>query len=103
MASSTVSARLDAEELKLLESLAELSGFDRSTLIKSLLRRGMKELRFEHAVEAYRKEAITLSRAAEVAGVPLWDFIALMKDENLELHYDVGDLEADVASLADVQ
>ena len=95
-----MSTRLDPEEVKLLESLAELSGFDRSTLVKSLLRRGMKELRFEQAVEAFREEKVTLSRAAEIAGVDQWDFVARMKDQNLELHYDTGDFETDIKAIA---
>jgi predicted HTH domain antitoxin len=101
MPSATISARLDLEEVKLLESLAEMSGFDRSTLIKSLLRKGMKELRLEQAIEAYRKERITLSRAAEVAGLSVWDFVAGMQKEGLELHYGVRDFEADLELLAE--
>ena len=51
----------------------------------------------EQAVEAYRAETITLSRAAEMAGVGTWDFLAQMANHDLELHYDVSDLEADLA------
>ena len=96
MASLTVSTRLDPEEVKLLESLAELSGFDRSTLIKFLLRRGMKELRFEQACRVFRKEEVTLSRAAEIAGLNTWDFIARMQGQGLELHYGVEDFNHDI-------
>jgi predicted HTH domain antitoxin len=60
----------------------------------------MKELRFEQAVDAFRKETVTLSRAAEIAGVDQWDFVARMKDQNLELHYDVKDFEADIEAIA---
>ena len=96
MPSVTISTRLDPQEVKLLESLAELSGFDRSTLIKSLLRRGMKELRFEQACEVFRKDAATMSRAAEIAGLSIWEFIARMKEQGLELHYGVEDFDHDI-------
>ncbi len=99
MASVTVSTRLDPEEIKLLEALADLSGFDRSTLVKSLLRRGMKELRLEHAAEALRTEKVTLSRAAELAGLDVWDFIAGMESRGLELHYGVDELDQDLDAL----
>ena len=85
-ASSTVSTRLDDQELALIQSLAELEGCDRATLIKSLLRKGMAHLRREQAVKAYRREEVTLSKAAELAGMDLWDFLALMETEKLELH-----------------
>lgn len=99
MGSVTISTRLDPEEVKLLESLADLSGLDRSTLVKSLLRRGMKELRLDHAAEALRNEKVTLSRAAELAGLDVWDFIAGMESMGLELHYGVDDLNQDLEAL----
>jgi predicted HTH domain antitoxin len=99
MASVTISTRLDPEDVKILQSLADLSGFDRSTLVKSLLRRGMKELRLDHAAEALRKEKVTLSRAAELAGLDVWDFIAGMESRGLELHYGVDELNQDLDAL----
>ncbi len=99
MASTTVSTRLDSDEVALLESLSEVSGDDRSSLIRSLLRRGMKELRLEQALAEYRRDAVTLSKAAEVAGLPLWDFVALMETEDLNLHYGVGDFESDLHTI----
>ena len=100
MASKTVSTRLEEDELRQLERMAASSDLDRATLVRSLLRRGMREMRMERAVEAYRAETVTLSRAAEMAEVNIWDFLACMPDRDLELHYGVDDLEADLA-LAD--
>ena len=96
MATTTVSTRIEEDELRVLNSLVESSGYDRSTLVKMLLRRGMKALRLESAVDAYRKEKITLSRAAEMAGISTWDFVALMDNEELELHYGADEFEADL-------
>lgn len=79
------------------DALAESSGSDRSSLLKTLVRRGMKELRMEQAVDAFRKQQATLSRAAEIAGVSPWDFASRMKDQSLELHYDVAEFEEDLA------
>lgn len=95
---TTVSARLEKSELALLDELGELSGFDRSTLIKSLLRQGMKEMRLEQASAAYRRKEVSLGRAAELAGLAQWEFVAQMKDLQLDLHYDVAELEEDLAS-----
>jgi predicted HTH domain antitoxin len=96
MPSTTISARLDTEEAALIESLAEEEGCDRSTLIKSLLRRGIRALRLEKAVASYSAEEMTLSRAAEVAGISIWDFMALMPAKKLDLHYDVVEFEEDL-------
>lgn len=94
--STTISARVATEEAALIEVLAEMEGCDRSTLIKSIVRRGIKALRLDRAVAAYRAEEITLSRAAELAGLSTWDFLALMPREQLELHYGVSELEDDL-------
>ena len=72
----------------------------RATLIKSLLRNGLKNLRRERAVEAFRRDEVTLSRAAELAGLTPWDFLALMDSEKLELHYDVAEFEEDLRALS---
>src|ERR1035437_2765562 len=100
--SSTVSTRLDAQDLALIQSLAELGGCDRGTLVKALLRKGMVHLRREHAIRAYRRDEITLSKASELAGVDLWDFLSMMESEKLEIHYDVEDFEQDLLQLSAV-
>lgn len=101
MATTTVSARLEEEEVKALEALSDLSGFDRSTLMKTLLRKGIADMNLELATELYRKEEATLSRAAEIAGISQWDFISRMKERNLTLHYDVDDYEKDLEFFGD--
>jgi|688.fasta_scaffold814247_1 predicted HTH domain antitoxin len=96
MASKTVSTRLEAHELELLESLGRLSGLDRAGLIRSLLKRGLDEMRLELAVKQYREEKATLSRTAEIAGIGLWDLVATMKPLGLELHIDDEEFERDL-------
>ena len=86
MPTVTVSARVDEEQASLIEALAEEEGCDRSTLMKTLLRRGISDLRLETAVRSYAKGEVTLSRAAEKAGLSIWDFIALMPGKNLALN-----------------
>lgn len=99
MPSKTISTRLDPEEVDQLEALVEQSGTDRSTLVKLLLRRGMKAQRLETAVDAFRKDEVTLSRAAEIAGIDPWDFIARMAPLGLDLHYGLEEFDEDTAAL----
>lgn len=99
MPTVTISTRVDEEEAFLIESLAEEEGCDRSTLMKILLRRGISALRLETAVDSYAKGEVTLSRAAEKAGLSIWDFIALMPDKNLSLHYNLEEFEDDLRTL----
>lgn len=96
MATRTVSTRLNEEELALLDEMADRSGLDRASLTKTLLRRGLGQLRFEEAVSAYRMSQVTLSRAAEMAGISIWDFIGRMDEQDLTLHYGIAELEEDL-------
>ena len=99
MSTSTVSARLNDEEIAELDSLTQLAGFDRSTVLKSIFRKGIQDWRLELAVQKFRSEEVTLSKAAEVAGISQWDFLARMEDSGLELHYGPEDLEDDLQNV----
>ena len=97
MTTKTVSTRLSEDELGLLDSLADRAGLDRATMTKTLLRRGLEQLRFDEAVASYRASQVTLSRAAEMAGISIWDFIGLMDEQDLFIHYGIAELEEDLS------
>jgi hypothetical protein len=97
MQTKTVSTRLSEGELVLLDDMALRKGLDRAAMTKTLLRRGLVQLRFDEAVAAYRSSQVTLSRAAEIGGVSVWDFIGRMDEQDLTLHYGVADLEEDLS------
>ena len=99
MATSTVSTRLDDSELALLDAVAAREGFDRSTLVKLVLRRGLDEMRWDSAVQSYRRSDVTLSRAAEIAGVSVLDFQGRMESEGLELAYGEAELADDLSTI----
>lgn len=92
----TLSVRLPEDEAQQLQDLAMQAGLERSELLRRALRRGSREVLFELAVEAYRRDEITLSRAAEIANVSLRELIRRMPDAQLQIKYDVADLRADL-------
>jgi len=100
MKTSTVSSRITTEEAKYLDELAERAGQDRSGLIKSILRRGISELRLEQAIEAYGKDEVTLSKAAELAGLSQWDLITRLDMASIDLHYDERELGEDLSAFS---
>ncbi len=69
--SETISLRLPSETLKKLGELADREGKDRSTLIRELLERGVREKDLDNAVELYRRGQVTGWRAAQLAGISL--------------------------------
>ena len=98
MTTKTVSTRISEDELDLLDEMAVRSGLDRASMTKTLLRRGLEQLRFDEAVAAYRARRVTLSRAAEIAGISIWDLIGRMEEQELTIHYEIADLEEDLSS-----
>lgn len=96
MKSVTLSTRVAPGELAEVDALARRSGLDRSAMAKSLVRRGLRELCLDQAIEAYAARRVTLSRAAEIAKMPVSDFLLEIDKRSLTLHYDVEDLEEDL-------
>ena len=67
------------------------------SFLKQLIRRGFADLQFEKACEAYRRGHVTLSRAAQKAGLSIRDFLVRLPEADLELNYGVRDLKKDLA------
>lgn len=92
----TISMRLPKDEVGRLGKLARELGTVRPTFLKQALQRGVADLMFERACQAYRNKEATLSRAAEVADISLHDMILRMEEAGLELNYGVAELEKDL-------
>jgi len=93
----TLPTRVAPAELAAVDALAAEAGLDRSAVTKSLVRRGIRELCLDQAVEAYAAQRITLSRAAEIAQIPVADFLIHLERRQPSLHYDVSDLQDDLS------
>lgn len=93
----TISARVPDELEAELEAYLEAESLDRSTAVRKLLTEGLEEWRREQALEKLESGSITFSRAAELAGMSVWDFATLARERDItwvaEDHLD-ADLEA---------
>ncbi|MHC4884993.1 MAG: UPF0175 family protein [Planctomycetota bacterium] len=94
-----LSTRLDEAEAAEIDHFASEDGLERSAFLKQLIRKAFSEYRIKKAVERYRSGTITLSKAAELAKLSTYDLLALLPNEQLELNYNVEDLEIDLAPL----
>jgi len=96
MKTVTISMRLPREEAARLDELAKELGTERPAFLRQALRRGARDLMLDRACAAYRAGAATLSRAAEMADIPLRDMILQLKDASLELNYGTEELSRDL-------
>jgi len=95
MSSKVISTRIDEASLEIIEKLIVEKGLDKAAFIKSLILGGLSNYRIQSAVEKYNRREVTLSKAAELAGISTSDIITLLPQEKAELNYTVNDLLAD--------
>ena len=56
-------------------------------------------LRHELAIRLYQTELLTFGKARELAQMSKWEFHELLGKANITRHYDVTELETDLATL----
>jgi predicted HTH domain antitoxin len=66
-------------------------------VIQRLLSQGARQARLEYAARLYGNGEVTLERAAELAGVTIYDMMAHVRSRNIMPPSDVAELRADVA------
>jgi len=99
METITLSTRLTSDEAKKIDELAADLGLDRGALLKQLIRKGLKDIQTERALDAYRRGTITLSRVAELAELSLRDILLRLPEETIELNYDIRELQRDLEDI----
>ena len=99
MSTVTLSTRLAKTEAEKIDKLAATLGLDRGALLKQLIRKGYKDIQTERALDAYRRGTISLSRAAEIAELPLRDILLRLPEESIELNYDLRELQRDMEEI----
>lgn len=95
----TISLRLPSETLRKLGKIADKEGKDRSSLIRELLERGIEEKNLDNAIELYQKGRVTGWKAAQLAGVSLWNFYKVLEERGVLIQYSEHDLEEDLKAL----
>ncbi len=96
MSSATISVRLPESEVKRFDQLAHELGTARPDFLRQALKRGIEDLLFERACQAYRAGEATLTRAAEIAGISLPEMLLRLKEAHLQLNYGVDELKRDI-------
>lgn len=95
---ATLSVRIPDDLETELESYIEQENLDRSTAVRKLLTEGLGDWRKEKALEKLEAGETTLSGAASMAEMNVWEFAALAKERNVT--WISGDhLESDLEDL----
>ena len=95
MVSVNVAARVPDSVVRDINYVVKEEGTDKSTVIRGLLSEAVKERLVGLALEKYAKRLISLGRAAELARMPLADFMMVAAERKVPLNYSVEALEKD--------
>ena len=95
----TVSLRLSKESLQEIDRLAERLKTGRSEALRRFIERGLREARIDDALDRLRKGKVSVGRAAEVAGVSLYEMLDLVRRHHIPSGYGPEDLEKDLREL----
>ena len=91
-----VGTRLPAELVRDLETIEGAEQSDRSTTVRKLLYKAIKDWKLEHYARRYGDGKITLARAARDAGVSLWEMMDYARNRKIPAQYDLEDFQHDL-------
>ena len=94
---TSVSARVPTSLEEELDKFMEDEKLDKSTAVRKLLAEGLEEWKKEKALEMLEEGEASLSRAAEIANMTIWEFSDLVKKSKTTWIDDIHvqeDLEA---------
>jgi predicted HTH domain antitoxin len=95
-----VGARLPSDLVRELELIQNVEQSDRSTTVRRLLSRAVRDWKLEHAAREYGERRVSLARAALDAGVSLWEMMDYARSGRVAAQYDLDDLERDFETVS---
>ena len=90
-----VAARIPEGIANDINYVAKEENTDKSKVIRELLSGGIKQKLLELSLKKYSMGQISLGRAAELAKIPIADFIVEAAENKIPLNYSVESLEGD--------
>ena len=90
-----VGTRLPEDIVKDLEYVAEEEKVDKSRLLRNLIAVAIKQRLIELALDKYSKREVSIGRGAELAQIPLADFMVIASKRKIPINYSLEDLEED--------
>ncbi|MBI2664678.1 UPF0175 family protein [Candidatus Woesearchaeota archaeon] len=96
--SENVAARISESVAGDIDFVAKEEATDKSTVIRELLSSAVKQKLVDLALDKYSKRLVSLGRAAELAKIPLADFMVVAAERKMPMNYSVKSLEKDFAA-----
>ena len=92
----TLTTRVPDPILQEIDLFSRGKHMDRSTALRNLIARGLKEEKREQSLEKYRKKEISLQKLGEILHITYLDALDLIEREGLHLDYGLAELQEDL-------
>jgi predicted HTH domain antitoxin len=91
-----ISTRIPDDIEKELKWYAKKEKLGKTIALRKILEKGLHEIKLEHALDSYKKGKVTLMKAAELAGLSLWEILDIIREKRIPMHYALEDVEKDL-------
>jgi len=91
-----ITTRIPEDLAKEVERIAQAEALDKSTTIKRLLIQAVHTWKIDYALRLYQEGKISIGKAAETAGIPLWELIDTTVKRKIPLQTSQEHLEEDL-------
>lgn len=95
-----IGIRLDDKILGKVEAVGREERLDRSTTVRLLLEEGYKSYSKRKAIDDYKSGKLTMSKAAERAGITVWEMEQSLVSQGYKSQYSTIDFEEELQLLA---
>lgn len=97
MAYKTIATRVPKEIDDFLKKIMKEEKLDKSTTTRRILERGIAEWRKERALDLLKKGKVTLVKAAEIAGISIYEMMELVNEKKIDyIHITEEELEKEI-------
>lgn len=94
-----VGIRLDSKMRSKVEAVSKEESLDRSMAIRLLLEEGYESYSKRKAAEEYRASKTTISKAAQKAGLTIWEMEQYLICQGYKSQYSIEDLKEELEAI----
>jgi len=91
-----IGIRLEKSFLNKIEKISKEESSDKSTIIRKLVNIGYKEIMKRKSAEEYMKGAITLSEAARISELSIFNMEKYLIENGFKSQYSIKDLKEEL-------
>jgi metal-responsive CopG/Arc/MetJ family transcriptional regulator len=95
----TFTTRIEEDLAKAIDEVSKEEGIDRSTVIRRLLMKAVKEYLIDKSLEEYEQGKITLWQAATKCDMSVWEMVIEAKKREIHVPYTLEEFREDLKGL----